>query len=145
MANDQNRHKNKNKRRRGTGNAILCYVGGPMAEQVACIVENITTKLGKPFVLCKNGVRLHATIAVRTGIYARMYGLLNFFRAYHITIVRGVNVILVHVCACSANVSHSFNLSCGALIFRQTNKRGKTCPQMSDNCGCVIIVPNRLR
>ena len=54
--------------RKGTGNAILCYVGGPMAEQVACIVENITTKLGQPYVLGTSGVRLHATIAVRTGV-----------------------------------------------------------------------------
>lgn len=39
-----------------------------MAEQVACIVENITTKLGQPYVLGTSGVRLHATIAVRTGV-----------------------------------------------------------------------------
>ena len=53
-------------RRRGTGRSILCYVGGPMAEHVAHIVEETTTKLGRPFVLGENGVRLHATIAFGT-------------------------------------------------------------------------------
>ena len=39
-----------------------------MAEQVASIVENVTTKLGHPFSLAASGVRLHATVAVRTGV-----------------------------------------------------------------------------
>ena len=37
-----------------------------MAEHVAQLVEETTTKLGHPFVLGENGVRLHATIAFGT-------------------------------------------------------------------------------